>query len=103
MASRVELATLSVPGQPDRPVALKRRETAELIAEELRRLDSDDVYARLLAEVDVPFTEPLKVAGPTVEKAAKEAKKLGEPAPVPVEQAADATSPEAESGTGESA
>src|SRR6202022_4437789 len=41
-----ELATLSVPGQPDRPVALKRRETAELIAEELRRLDPDDVYAK---------------------------------------------------------
>ena len=37
-----ELAALSVPGQPDRPVALKRRETAELIAEELRRLDVDD-------------------------------------------------------------
>ena len=84
-----ELATLSIPGQPDRPVALKRRETAELIAEELRRLDSDDVYARMLAEVDVPFTEPLKVAGPTVEaaaKAAKEAKHLGEPAPVVVEE-----------------
>lgn len=30
------LATLSVQGQPDRAVALKRRETAELIAEELR-------------------------------------------------------------------
>ena len=68
-----ELATLSIPGQPDRPVALKRRETAELIAEELRRLDPDDVYARLLQDVDVPFTEPLKVAGPTVERAAKEA------------------------------
>ena len=77
-----ELATLSVPGQPDRPVALKRRETAELIAEELRRLDPDEVYAQLLEHVDVPFTEPLKVAGPTVEKAAKEAAKLGEPAPV---------------------
>ncbi|HEV2348118.1 MAG TPA: glucose-6-phosphate dehydrogenase assembly protein OpcA [Actinocrinis sp.] len=77
-----ELATLCVPGQPDRPVALKRRETAELIAEELRRLDPDDVYAKLLQDVDVPFTEPLKVAGPTVEKAAKEAAKLGEPKPV---------------------
>jgi glucose-6-phosphate dehydrogenase assembly protein OpcA len=38
------LAELSVPGQPDRHVALKRRETAELIAEELRRLDPDDIY-----------------------------------------------------------
>ena len=92
-----ELATLSIPGQPDRPVALKRRETAELIAEELRRLDSDDVYARMLAEVDVPFTEPLKVAGPTVEaaaKAAKEAKRLGEPEPVVVdEEGAQAEAP----------
>ena len=41
-----KLATLSSPGQPDRPVALKRRDLAELLAEELRRLDPDDVYAR---------------------------------------------------------
>lgn len=42
------LATLSVEGQPDRAVALKRRETSELIAEELRRLDPDDIYASAL-------------------------------------------------------
>ena len=41
-----KLAVLSSPGQPDRPVALKRREIDELLAEELRRLDPDDVYAR---------------------------------------------------------
>jgi glucose-6-phosphate dehydrogenase assembly protein OpcA len=40
-----KLATLSAPGQPDRPVALKRRELGELLSEELRRLDPDDVYA----------------------------------------------------------
>jgi glucose-6-phosphate dehydrogenase assembly protein OpcA len=39
------LATFSSPGQPDRPVALKRRDIPELLAEELRRLDEDDVYA----------------------------------------------------------
>ncbi|MFG3255571.1 glucose-6-phosphate dehydrogenase assembly protein OpcA [Streptomyces sp. NPDC048172] len=39
------LAELSVPGQPDRHVALQRRSTAELIAEELRRLDPDEAYA----------------------------------------------------------
>ncbi|WP_037599741.1 glucose-6-phosphate dehydrogenase assembly protein OpcA [Streptacidiphilus rugosus] len=39
------LAKLSMPGQPDRMVALKRRETSELIAEELRRLDPDLIYA----------------------------------------------------------
>jgi glucose-6-phosphate dehydrogenase assembly protein OpcA len=38
------LAELAMPGQPDRRVALKRRETADLIAEELRRLDPDDIY-----------------------------------------------------------
>jgi hypothetical protein len=37
-----------MPGQPDRAVALKRRETSELIAEELRRLDPDDTYASAL-------------------------------------------------------
>jgi glucose-6-phosphate dehydrogenase assembly protein OpcA len=42
------LATLSIHGQPDRAVALKRRDTAELIAEELRRLDPDDTYASAL-------------------------------------------------------
>ncbi|KOU59574.1 OpcA protein [Streptomyces sp. MMG1533] len=42
------LATLSIQGQPDRAVALKRRETAELIGEELRRLDPDDTYASAL-------------------------------------------------------
>jgi glucose-6-phosphate dehydrogenase assembly protein OpcA len=42
------LAVLSMPSQPERPVALKRREPAELVAEELRRLDPDDVYAATL-------------------------------------------------------
>lgn len=39
-----KLATLSSPGQPDRPVALKRRGVAELLGEELRRLDPDEIY-----------------------------------------------------------
>lgn len=39
------LATFSSPDRPDRPVALKRRDLPELLAEELRRLDEDDVYA----------------------------------------------------------
>ncbi len=40
-----KLATFSSPDRPDRPVALKRRDLPELLAEELRRLDEDDVYA----------------------------------------------------------
>jgi glucose-6-phosphate dehydrogenase assembly protein OpcA len=43
------LAQLDIPGQPRRPVALRRREVAELIAEELRHLDPDDVYAQTIA------------------------------------------------------
>ncbi|MBP5894438.1 glucose-6-phosphate dehydrogenase assembly protein OpcA [Streptomyces scabiei] len=42
------LALLTLEGQPDRAVALKRRETSELLAEELRRLDPDDTYASAL-------------------------------------------------------
>ena len=48
------LAMLRVPGWPERPMALKRRGLAELIAEELRRLDPDDIYAECLAAVPVP-------------------------------------------------
>ncbi|GAA5149531.1 glucose-6-phosphate dehydrogenase assembly protein OpcA [Nocardioides marinquilinus] len=39
------LATFTSPNRPDRPIALKRRGLPELLAEELRRLDEDDVYA----------------------------------------------------------
>jgi hypothetical protein len=38
------LAMFTIPGEADRPVALKRRDVDELLAEELRRLDNDDVY-----------------------------------------------------------
>ena len=46
-----KLATLSSPGQPDRPVALKRRDVDELLSEELRRLDPDDVYASTVSRM----------------------------------------------------
>ena len=39
------LAMYTSPGHPDRPIALRRRDVSELLAEELRRLDEDDVYA----------------------------------------------------------
>ncbi len=45
------VATLSRPGQPDRMVALHRRETADLLAEELRRLDPDEVYIESAANL----------------------------------------------------
>jgi glucose-6-phosphate dehydrogenase assembly protein OpcA len=41
-------ATLAWPGRPERRVALHRRDSADLIAEELRRLEPDEVYAETL-------------------------------------------------------
>jgi glucose-6-phosphate dehydrogenase assembly protein OpcA len=46
-----KIGTLSVPGQPDRPVALKRRDIEDLLAEELRHLDPDEVYADTVKEL----------------------------------------------------
>jgi len=40
------LASYAVPGQPERLVALKRRNFTELISEELRRMDPDQIYER---------------------------------------------------------
>ncbi|HEX6523402.1 MAG TPA: glucose-6-phosphate dehydrogenase assembly protein OpcA [Streptosporangiaceae bacterium] len=44
-------ATLSWPGRPDRRVALHRRDVADLIAEELRRLEPDELYGETLREL----------------------------------------------------
>lgn len=59
------VATLSRPGQPDRQVALLRRPMPELLAEELRRLDPDEIYqeaaqrfAKNLSGEDAPLTPP---------------------------------------------
>ena len=42
------LATLTQPAQPERVVALPHRGDAECLADELRRLDADEVYAETL-------------------------------------------------------
>jgi glucose-6-phosphate dehydrogenase assembly protein OpcA len=39
-----KVATLTQPGQPQRLIALERRSDAECLADELRRLDPDEVY-----------------------------------------------------------
>ncbi len=41
-------AILSRPGAPDAPIALRRRDYAALVSEELRRLDPDEVYGRVI-------------------------------------------------------
>jgi glucose-6-phosphate dehydrogenase assembly protein OpcA len=43
--------TLRQPGQPDRMIALARRSVPDCLAEELRRLDPDDVYGDALDAV----------------------------------------------------
>jgi len=45
-----ELAVLRAPGRADRRVALPRRTPADCLAEELRRLDPDEIYGEVLAE-----------------------------------------------------
>lgn len=44
-------AILSLPGQPDRPVALARRTIQQLLTEELMRLTGDDAFDVLMAEI----------------------------------------------------
>lgn len=80
------LATLCMPGQPDRAVALKRRDTAELLAEELRRLDPDNTY-----EASLKFgVAKLATATPAPAKAAAAAPK---PAPAKAEAPAAPAKP----------
>lgn len=43
-------ATLTQPGQPVRRISLARRGTAECLADELRRLDPDDIYAEAIRD-----------------------------------------------------
>jgi glucose-6-phosphate dehydrogenase assembly protein OpcA len=43
-----KVGTLTQPGQPDRRVALQRKSVRDCLAEELRRLDSDEIYAETL-------------------------------------------------------
>ena len=47
---RSNIATLTQPGQPDRRVALAHRKDDECVAEELRRLDPDEVYGAALTK-----------------------------------------------------
>ena len=81
------LATFASPGRPDRPVALKRRDLPELLAEELRRLDEDDVYAetaRKLLELDEDgglAPPPKKDTGKKDTGKKSTAKKAGKKAP----------------------
>ncbi|MCP2288011.1 glucose-6-phosphate dehydrogenase assembly protein OpcA [Nocardia amikacinitolerans] len=45
-------ATLTRTGDPDQRIALARRETRDCLAEELRRLDADEIYHEALAGIE---------------------------------------------------
>jgi glucose-6-phosphate dehydrogenase assembly protein OpcA len=74
-------ATLSVPGQPDRPVALRRREVPELLTEELRRLDPDDVYAATIRRLSSMSSTSGPAKKPTGKKSAAQKKSTPKKAP----------------------
>lgn len=69
------LAEFAIPNAPDRPVALKRRDTAELLAEELRRLDPDDIYASTVKRLCTLADEPAKKGSGTTGTAIKRTSK----------------------------
>ncbi len=48
------VAQLSRPGQPTREAPLHARDTVEILAEEMRRLDPDEIYADVLAWTGLP-------------------------------------------------
>ena len=68
------VAVLAPPGQPASRITLARRELAECLADELRRLDPDEVYAetltRGLAKVGAPATHK---AAPSADRQGKSA------------------------------
>lgn len=55
-------ATLHQPGQPERVIALPRRSDAECLADELHRLDSDEVYRQTLTQ-GLGLVTPAPLAG----------------------------------------
>jgi glucose-6-phosphate dehydrogenase assembly protein OpcA len=61
-----KVGRLSQPGQPDRLVALARRQVRDCLAEELRRLDPDEPYGEALAGVASMTRGRSPVAVPTV-------------------------------------
>lgn len=64
------VATLSQTGQPDRRISLPRRESAEILADELRRLDPDDTYHDALVK-GVATLSPVRLTAAAAAKAGK--------------------------------
>ncbi|MBA3232543.1 MAG: glucose-6-phosphate dehydrogenase assembly protein OpcA [Propionibacteriales bacterium] len=69
------LADFSIPNAPNRPVALKRRQTAELLAEELRRLDPDDIYQDTVQRMCLLARRKPPEPGPSLSMKSEEAQR----------------------------
>ncbi|WP_033440750.1 glucose-6-phosphate dehydrogenase assembly protein OpcA [Saccharothrix sp. NRRL B-16314] len=91
-----KVGTLRQPGQPERRVALQRREVRDCLAEELRRLDPDEVYETALRSLGkvvrgrpAPKAAAARKSKPSSKSAAKPATKTDvkadgkAPAPAP--------------------
>ena len=86
------VAHLTRPGFPDREAALGRRTTEGLIAEELRRLDADEVYGETLqAVVELDAQPPTAPAKKTAAKKATVKKATAKKAAPPKKAAAKQT------------
>ncbi|MEO6413944.1 MAG: glucose-6-phosphate dehydrogenase assembly protein OpcA [Pedococcus sp.] len=78
------VATLSQPGQPVRRISLARRATAECLADELRRLDPDEIYEETIRKglprvgaKSVTASEAVREGeAPSVKEAEREARKI---------------------------
>jgi glucose-6-phosphate dehydrogenase assembly protein OpcA len=77
------VATLVQPGQPVRRITLSRRQLAECLADELRRLDPDEIYAETLTKgllkvgrSSVTATEAIAEGeAPSIEEARKQSRR----------------------------
>ena len=71
------VATMTQPGQPERRIGLRRRHDAECLADELRRLDADEIYADVLRK-GLPALTTARGSGPapTVSESRRRAERL---------------------------
>lgn len=61
------IVTLTQPGQPVHDISLPRRGLRDCLAEELRRLDPDDLFGKVLQEGLNELSEPISALGRFVE------------------------------------
>ena len=89
-------ATLSAPGQPERQIALARRHLRDCLAEELRRLDADDVYHDVLRK-GLPLVDTGTRRRPSRPESRRSRRRRGEERPPGAAAAAKSPTPDRDS------